>query len=380
MKIGIAGILNKPINKNAGGGTETFTYGLVEELAKRQHDVTLFANSDSVVSARLESICSHLQLHESVRDDIKRASLVGYHLLQSEEILSRSQGFDIVHNNYFDSYLFTAFSSWLKCPLVTTVHNDFWQFSDLRVVLEKFHRKGKDGLVFVSNKAKELAGNPSDAYVIHNSIDFNSYDFNKNGGEALFWLSRVVENKGAKEAIEAARKACKPLILSGFEIPSEKYQKYYDAFIKPYLSSEIKDVGGASSFEEKVRLYGNAKAFLFPILWEEPFGLVMLEAMACGTPVIAFAQGAIPEVIVDGKTGFIINRSDEDIRGDWIIKKTGIDGFSEAIERIYSMDNAKYLAMRLNARQHVENNFGLKKMVDEYEKLYKMLIERATKV
>ena len=371
MKIGVAGILNKPINKNAGGGTETFTFGLVEELVKRQHDVTLFATSDSVTSARLQSVCSSAQSQGPKEAGV--TPLVSYHLLQSKEIVLKSQEYDIVHNNYFDSYLFTAFSDWLSCPLVTTVHNNFWQFPDLRSVLEKTHRKGKDGLVFVSNKSKELAGNPSDAYVIHNSIDFNAYEFNKNGGDALLWLSRVVENKGAREAVQAARSTNRPLVLSGYVIASEKYETYYTTYIKPYLSSTITDVGGADSPEKKIKLYGNAKAFLFPILWEEPFGLVMLEAMSCGTPVIAYAQGAIPEVIMDGKTGFIVNRSNDDIRGDWIIKKTGVDGLAEAIERIYSMNNAEYLAMRQKSRQHVEENFGIDHMVDKYEKLYEML-------
>lgn len=372
MKIGIAGILNKPIVKNSAGGTETFTFGLVEELVKRQHDVTLFATSDSVTNARLESVCSSTQSQGPKEAGV--APLISYHLLQSREIVLKSQEFDIVHNNYFDSYLFTAFSNWLSCPLITTVHNNFWQFPSLRSVLEKTHRKGKDGLVFVSHKAKELAGEPSDAYVIHNGIDFDSYEFNKNGGDALLWLSRIVENKGAREAVEVARGTHMPLVLSGYEPISKEHKIYYDTYIKPYLSSAITSVGGANSLEKKMKLYGNAKAFLFPILWEEPFGLVMLEAMSCGTPVIAYAQGAIPEVIVDGKTGFIVNRSNEDIRGDWIIKKTGIEGLSEAVERIYLMNNADYLTMRWEARQHVENNFGLTRIVDEYEKLYKMMV------
>lgn len=373
MKIGIAGILNKPIVKNSAGGTETFTFGLVEELVKRQQEVTLFATSDSVTSAHLQSVCSSAQSQGPQEAGV--GPIISFHLLQSREIVLRSKEFDIIHNNYFDSYLFTAFSDWLSCPLISTVHNNFWQFPHLRSVLEKTHRKGKDGLVFVSHKAKELAGEPSDSYVIHNSIDFNAYEFNKNGGDALLWLSRVVENKGAREAVQAARSTNRPLVLSGYKIASEKYETYYSTYIKPYLSSAIADIGGADSSEKKIKLYGNAKAFLFPILWEEPFGLVMLEAMSCGTPVIAYAQGAIPEVIVDGKTGFIVNRSNEDVRGDWIIKKTGIEGLSEAIERIYSMSSAEYLTMRQVARQHVEKNFGIAHMVDKYEKLYKMLVE-----
>ncbi|MEX2007869.1 MAG: glycosyltransferase family 4 protein [Candidatus Levyibacteriota bacterium] len=375
MRIGIAGILNKPINENAGGGTETFTFGLVEELVKRQNDVTLFATSDSTTSARLESVCSSTQSRGPKEGGV--SPLISYHLLQSREILLKSQEFDIVHNNYFDSYLFTPFSNWLSCPLISTVHNDFWQFPNLRSVLEKTHRKGKDGLVFVSHKARELAGEPSDSYVIHNGIDFDKYEFNKNGGDSLIWLSRVVKNKGAKEAVEAARRTNKQLVLSGYKIESEKYEAYYDTFIKPYLSPAITDIGGITSLEEKVRFYGNAKAFLFPILWEEPFGLVMLEAMSCGTPVIAYAQGAIPEVIKDGVTGFIVNSSDNDRRGDWIIKKTGIDGLCEAIEKIYAMLEEEYKEMRNSCRRHVEENFTVEKMVDNYEKLYEEIIGKS---
>jgi glycosyltransferase involved in cell wall biosynthesis len=101
----------------------------------------------------------------------------------------------------------------------------------------------------------------------------------------------------------------------------------------------------------------------------------MIEAMACGTPVIAYARGSVPEVIVDGVTGFVVNSSDDDIRGNWIIKKTGIEGLQEAIEKIYSLSDDEYLKIRKNCRKHVEENFTFNKMVDEYEKVYKEVIE-----
>jgi glycosyltransferase involved in cell wall biosynthesis len=109
-------------------------------------------------------------------------------------------------------------------------------------------------------------------------------------------------------------------------------------------------------------------------MWEEPFGLVFVETMASGTPIIAFARGAVPEVIVDGVTGFIINPSDEDIRGKWIIKKTGLDGLCEAVERIYSLSKDDYGKMREACRAHVENNFTMERMVKEYESVYSKLI------
>ena len=108
---------------------------------------------------------------------------------------------------------------------------------------------------------------------------------------------------------------------------------------------------------------------------EESFGLTLIEAMSCGTPVVAYAKGAIPEVIKDGITGFIINESEADIRGDWIIKKTGIEGLKEAIEKIYALPEKEYLAMRKACREHIEKNFTLEKMTQSYIEVYKKLID-----
>ena len=127
------------------------------------------------------------------------------------------------------------------------------------------------------------------------------------------------------------------------------------------------------NIEAKNQLYGKASYFLYPIVWEEPFGLVFLEAMASGTPVIAFAKGAVPEIIKDGETGFIVNPLDNDIRGDWIIKKTGIEGLAQAIEKISSMSDTEYRQMRQNCRKHVEENFIVEKMANEYVEVYKKI-------
>lgn len=119
---------------------------------------------------------------------------------------------------------------------------------------------------------------------------------------------------------------------------------------------------------------GRAKCVLFPIKWEEPFGMVMIEAMACGTPVIAYARGSVPEVIKDGVTGLIVNQNEAEKRGNWIIKKTGIDGLCEAIEKIYGLSPAAYLKMRQNCRKQVEDNFSAEKMVVRYEGVYSEIL------
>jgi glycosyltransferase involved in cell wall biosynthesis len=160
--------------------------------------------------------------------------------------------------------------------------------------------------------------------------------------------------------------------MSGI-IDREKYQTFFDREIKPYLSNDIifEEHKGQ---ERKLELYQNAKAFLFPIQWEEPFGLVLTEAMACGTPVIAFARGAIPEIVADGVTGFVVNPSEEDKRGDFIIKKTGIEGLVEAIQRLNSLPQEEYIKMRQASRKRVEDNFTIEKTVEGYENEYKKIL------
>jgi glycosyltransferase involved in cell wall biosynthesis len=299
---------------------------------------------------------------------------IPYQLLQSAKIATESEGFDVVHNSYFDSFFMTPFSAWLKCPLVTTVHSDFWQFPNTRSVLEKTQRE-QDALVFVSKKARELAGNPKNAHVVYNGINIAQYQFKpKNEGDYILWLSRISRKKGAGEAVQVALNTGKELILSGNYPLSKENIEYFEERVKKFFSEKVRYTG-ASSLEEKVSYYQNAKVFLFPIQWEEPFGLVMIEAMACGTPVIAFARGAVPEIIVDGVTGFIVNPSDDDIRGNWIIKKTGVGGLQEAVEKISNLSKDDYVTMRQACRKHVEDNFTVEKMVDGYEKVYRKIIE-----
>jgi len=187
---------------------------------------------------------------------------------------------------------------------------------------------------------------------------------------------RIKPEKGFEQAMEVAQLTQRKLILSGDVRASQ--EKYFYDIIQPKIkiNPNLIHFFGFVNHSMMDSFFERGKLMLFPIQWEEPFGLVMVEAMATGTPVVAFARGAVPEVIKDGVTGLIVNPSDKDIRGNWLIKKTGIAGLCEAVEKIYAMPKAEYQQMRRNCRQHVEANFTVEKMVAGYEKVYQKVLEQ----
>ncbi|MDP3995699.1 MAG: glycosyltransferase, partial [bacterium] len=176
--------------------------------------------------------------------------------------------------------------------------------------------------------------------------------------ESCVFINRISKEKGVEFAIKAVRKAGVSLKIYG---PGEK--EYLKKVILPFVNRRISYEGMAEKYSpEWNNAYSKAKVVLFPIQWDEPFGLVMIEAMACGTPVIAFNRGSVPEVIEDGKTGFICKPND-------------LNSMVKAIKRIYQMPEKEYAQMRLNCRQHVEEKFTAERMVSEYEKVYKKMLK-----
>jgi len=211
--------------------------------------------------------------------------------------------------------------------------------------------------------------------IIHNGIFIDSILYREEDATNLFWTGRIDPDmpKGSEEAIEVAIKTNKPIdIYSYIEKDAEEYVRNT---ITPLIKgNSLITINSSSEYLSINKRCAKAKAFLFPAQWEEPFGLVMVESMATGTPVIAFARGAVPEIVKDGETGFIVNPSDTDIRGDWIIKKTGIEGLCEAVERMYAMSEDEYRQMRCASRSRVEKTFTVERMVDRYESLYKEIL------
>jgi glycosyltransferase involved in cell wall biosynthesis len=186
--------------------------------------------------------------------------------------------------------------------------------------------------------------------VIHNGIALEDFKFQKKPGDYFVYLGYITQNKGAHIAAQAARWANENLKIAG---SYKGCEKYFKEKVEPYLKKNKIEYVGVASPAKRNKLLGGAKAILVPVQWEEPFGLIMIEAMACGTPVIGFNKAAVPEIVVDDKTGFVV----EDMRK-----------MVSAMKRIDKINRA-------NCRQHVEKNFSVKKMVDEYEEVYEKIIK-----
>lgn len=368
MKIAILASLLRPVSSATAGGTEVFTSLLTEKLVEAGQEVTLFATSDSQTNARLSSVCSSSQTTGIFEGSV--AGNLTFELLQAKNAVERSNEFDLFHNNYWAFYTFATFAGFTDRPVVTTIHNNFWQSPNAKESLIQTHQRGKDIVVFLSEQAQAKAEGKVDSVVIPNGIDTTLFPYSPTSDDYILWFSRMDPKKGIKEAIDAARSGNFKLILAGSPPNKPQNISYIDEQVRPYFSDSIQYVGPPST-EQKLHLYQHAKALLLPVLMEEQFGLVLVEAMSSGTPVIVYNRGAVAEVVKDGETGFIVDPDDEPRpgKGTWIIKKQGIEGLQEAVARIGEIDRAA-------CRSHVENNFSLELMVSRYTSLYERVVSR----
>ncbi|HEY4388190.1 MAG TPA: glycosyltransferase family 4 protein [Ktedonobacteraceae bacterium] len=351
-----------PIPPDNYGGTENVLYHLVEELVAQGHEVTLFAPGDAQTSAQLVSFFPQALCKEQVPWYMHMKAY--YHLHKTMQYI-REQDFDIVHGHLSstgDMYLFPLLAS-LQVPHLITAHSTFpfdklpgdWQGDADTYFMEW---APKIPIVTISKSARSQIEFPlSIIDTVYHGVPMKQFTPRRPQGEPfLVWIGRFVAEKGAHLAIEAAKRTHLPLRLAGIKDESSpRSLAYFQRKIEPHLDGELIRYVGTVSHEQKIELLSQASAFLNPIEWEEPFGMVVLEAMAVGCPVIAFARGAMPEIIEHGKTGFLVHNLDEMV---------------EYIPRIATLQ-------RTRIRRHVQRHFSAEVMVRRYLAIYKQLIRQA---
>jgi glycosyltransferase involved in cell wall biosynthesis len=338
MKIAIIAPPIERVPPRTYGGTERVVYELVEGLVRKGHDVTLFASGDSLTSAKLESLYP-TTLREM---KVKEPTLTACILAHLGVAFAKQHEFDIIHDH--NIYVSVPTAHLATTPTIVTLHYSFDHFNK-----ELFLRLQNPHYVAISHsQANAIPGLPIDA-VVHNGLTMDHYPFSSGHDGYLLYVGRMSEQKGPHIAIAVAKALNMPLIMAAKINANER--KFFKEKIKPFLNDQIRWVGEVDE-KRRNRLMSRALCMLHPVLWPEPFGLTLIEAMACGCPVVAFSNGSIPEIILNGKSGYVVQNTEQMIA---------------AIQRI---DNIS----RQACREHALSNFSAEKMVSEYEKLYERII------
>ncbi len=324
----------------AYGGTELVVSLLTEELVRQGHEVTLFASGDSITQATLESVHPRaLRLDNTVKE-------YGiYEMLQLSQVYERAGEFDIIHSHMGCASL--PYANLVKTPTVHTLHGIFTPDNE-----KMFSRARKQPFVSISDAQRDDRLGLNYVSTVYNGVDTSTYTFYPKPSDPpyLVFLGRLSPEKGTHHAIEIAKRTGWHLKIAG-KIDAVDVE-YYETLIKPHIDGKQIEYLGEANHVQKNILMGNAYATLFPITWREPFGLVMIESMASGTPVVAIQMGSTREVILDGKTGFLCQNVDECVA---------------AIDKVAHLD-------RQDCRRHVENTFSAKRMAEGYLAVYQQIL------
>jgi len=322
------------------GGTERIVSYLTEELVQQGHDVTLFASGDSKTSAKLVPCCKMaLRLDPSVKNPLV------YHIIMLEEVRQRIDQFDVLHF-HIDILQAPLIRDIADCT-VTTQHGRL----DLPDLIPFYGMFRELPLVSVSNDQHKYLRHANWVGTVHHGLPRDLLSFQPNAaGRYLAFLGRISPEKGPNRAIEIAARAGMPLEIAAKVDRVD--QTYWDEIIQPMVEahSNVEFIGEIDE-RDKAAFLGEAAALLFPIDWPEPFGLVMIEAMACGTPVIAFRRGSVSEVVEDGISGFVVDTIEEAVR---------------AVQRIVTLDRAR-------VRAAFERRFTVDRMARDYVQIYREL-------
>ncbi|MDF2430703.1 MAG: hypothetical protein JWP44_334 [Mucilaginibacter sp.] len=317
------------------GPWEQIASNIAEGLVKLGIEVSLFATGDSVTKGNLYSIC------DSGYEEDRTQDAKVLECLHISNLMEKAAEFDIIHNNF--DFLPLTYSCLVKTPVITTIHG----FSSPRIiaVYKKYNSTGNYVSISNADRSAEL----NYIATVYNGLDTQHFDFNETPEDYLLYFGRIHHDKGTAEAIEIAKKSGKKLLIAGL-IQDENYFKEK---IRPQLNSQIEYLGNAEPLQRNT-LLKNAYALLHPINFNEPFGMSVAEAMLCGTPVIAFNKGSMPELIKHQETGFLVNN------------------INEAVEAVKQVKDIK----RRNCYIWSNSQFSSDKMVSDYLNLYQKILSR----
>lgn len=326
----------------AYGGIELVVSLLTEELVSRGHDVTLFATGDSKTSATLS-----YEFEEARTSQLGSTAIDAIHVSKA---LERAHEFDILHDH--SGFLAVAFARFVRTPILHTLHGPFQENT------KDFYGRVKDNCYFNAISEYQKSCFPVLKYVntVYNAVDVYNMPYRDRKGDFLLMVSRVSAVKGTHLAIEVAKRAGRRIVIAGKVDPVDA--GYFKKEVMPKIDGDRVVFLGEVTQAEKRKLMAAARCFVFPIQWPEPFGLVMAEAMATGTPVVAMKNGSVPEVVKDGETGFVVETIDEMVQA------------VASVGRINPID----------CRRYVEEKFSPKRMADGYEQNYEIIIERERSV
>ena len=328
------------------GGVELLMKLLIDELVARGHEVTLFATGDCVTDARLEAVCE-----TNLYDMFARGAAYMYEYYTSAvmtDVLRKTSEFDVIHSHLSPAFL--PLGALSATPVLWTLHTNIHR--DDEWALGRYPGVEVAGISEHQMHAASLKLS-REFPIIYNGCDFGAYTPSDDPGEYLAFLGRMSPAKNPRDAIRIAQAAGLPIVLAG-QPQNATEEKYFAEEVKPLIDGEMVRWIGPVNHPQKNELLRRASALLFPIQWDEPFGLVMIEAMACGTPVVAHRRGSVAEVVDHGATGY---------------SSSVIDAMAELVPEALKLNRAA-------VRAHAESRFGFQKMVDTYETLYRQLAAR----
>jgi glycosyltransferase involved in cell wall biosynthesis len=334
MKIAILSPIAWRTPPRAYGPWEQVASNIAEGLVAKGMDVTLFASGDSITAGKLAYSCQHPYAADTTAD------VKVNECLHISQLFERAEEFDIIHNHY--DFLPLSYSRLVDTPVLTTIHG--FSSSLIVPVYKKYNATTHYVSISHANRHPDLTY----LSTVYNGIDTTEFTYQERPGDYLLFFGRIHPEKGAREAIELSKRCGKKLIIAGLIQDTE----YYNKQVQPFIDNEKIVYAGNCNAQQRDELLGNALALLHLILFDEPFGLSVAEAMCCGTPVIAFNRGSMPELILSGRTGFLVNTMEEAIN---------------ATDQLSVIN-------RMDCRQRALEMFSKEKMTEDYIQVYEQIL------